>query len=102
MPDRPVPLLVLTETETQANAYPRYYAYNIDLLAGGRSHWRTCWARTTRRSPTPAITQEIARRRQIPSNIYFLQGDGGFESIADDQTFFLGRRWVRRWCFWKV
>ena len=32
---------------------------------------------------------EIDRRSQNPDNIYFLQGEGGFTSIADDQLFYL-------------
>ncbi len=80
---------VLTETETQANAYTRYYAYNIDLQAGREVTLEDLLGPDYKEIANQAIAQEIARRRQIPGNIYFLQGDGGFESIADDQTFFL-------------
>lgn len=80
---------VLTETETQASAYTRYYAYNIDLQAGRELTLEDLLGPDYKEIANQTIAQEIARRRQIPGNIYFLQGDGGFETIADQQTFFL-------------
>ena len=38
-----------------------------------------------------AVREGIAQRSQDPDNIYFEPGEGGFESIDEDQTFYLNQ-----------
>lgn len=80
---------VITKTETLAAAYTEYYAYNIDLQAGKEITLRDILGPNYKEIANSVISQEIARRSEDPNNIYFLQGEGGFESISDDQKFYL-------------
>lgn len=80
---------VVTKTETLAAAYSEYYTYNIDLQAGREVTLRDLLGPDYKRIANETIAAEIARRSQDPDNLYFLQGEGGFESIADDQRFYL-------------
>lgn len=80
---------VITKTETLASAYTEYYTYNIDLQAGREITLRDLFGSNYKEIINTAIAQEIERRSQNPDNLYFLQGEGGFESITDDQLFYL-------------
>lgn len=80
---------VLTKTETLASAYTEYYTYNIDLQAGREITLRDLLGPDYKEIANAAISAEIDRRSQNPDNLYFLQGEGGFTSIADDQLFYL-------------
>lgn len=80
---------VITKTETLASAYTEYYTYNIDLQAGREITLRDLLGPDYKQIANTAIAAEIERRSQNPDNIYFLQGEGGFTSIADDQLFYL-------------
>lgn len=80
---------VITKTETLASAYTEHYAYNIDLKAGREVTLKDLLGPDYKEIANAAISQEIARRSQDPDNVFFLQGEGGFESISDDQTFYL-------------
>ena len=80
---------VITKTETLASAYTEYYTYNIDLQAGREITLRDLLGPDYKEIANAAISAEIERRSQDPDNLYFLQGEGGFTSIADDQAFYL-------------
>lgn len=80
---------VITKTETLAAAYTEYYTYNIDLQAGKEITLRDLLGPDYKDMVNSFISQEIARRSENPDNIYFLQGEGGFTSISDDQKFYL-------------
>ena len=80
---------VLTKTETHASAYTEYYSYNIDLQAGREITLRDLFGDHYKEHINAAIAREIEERSQNPDNIYFIQGEGGFTSIADDQRFYL-------------
>ena len=80
---------VITKTETLASAYTEYYTYNIDLQAGREITLRDLLGPDYKEIANSVISAEIVRRSQDPDNLYFLQGEGGFESIADDQSFYL-------------
>ena len=80
---------VLTKTETLAAAYTEHYAYNIDLQAGREVTLLDLLGPDYKQVANAVISAEIERRSQNPDNIYFLQGEGGFTSIADDQPFYL-------------
>ena len=80
---------VITKTETLASAYTEHYTYNIDLQAGREITLRDILGSDYKEIANSVISAEIARRSEDPDNIYFLQGEGGFESIADDQRFYL-------------
>ncbi len=80
---------IITKTETLASAYTEYYTYNIDLQAGREITLRDLFGPDYKETVNSAIAAEIERRSQDPDNLYFLQGEGGFTSIADDQLFYL-------------
>lgn len=80
---------VVTKTETLASAYTEYYTYNIDLQAGREITLRDLLGPDYKKIANSVIAAEIDRRSQDPENLYFLQGEGGFTSIADDQLFYL-------------
>ena len=80
---------MIVKTETLAAAYTEFYTYNIDLQAGREVTLRDLLGPDYKELANSAISAEIDRRSQDPNNIYFLQGEGGFESIADDQRFYL-------------
>ncbi|MCI7474091.1 MAG: DUF3298 and DUF4163 domain-containing protein [Clostridiales bacterium] len=80
---------VITKTETLASAYTEYYTYNIDLQAGQEITLRDLLGPDYKQIANSVIAAEIGRRSQDPDNLYFLQGEGGFESISDDQLFYL-------------
>lgn len=82
---------VLTKTETLASAYTEYYAYNIDLQAGKELTLRDVLGPDYMELANAAVRAGIAQRSQDPDNVYFAPGEGGFESIAEDQTFYLNR-----------
>lgn len=82
---------LVTKTETLASAYTEYYAYNIDLKAGREITLRDLLGPDYKQIANAAITAEIDRRSQDPDNSYFSQDEGGFSSIADDQSFCLDR-----------
>ena len=82
---------VLTKTETLANAYTEYYAYNIDLETGRELTLRDLLGPDWRRIANEAVRAGIDERSQDPANVYFDGSDGieGFQSIRDDQPFYL-------------
>lgn len=82
---------VLTKTETHASAYTEYYSYNIDLQAGREITLRDLFGDNYKEILNTAIAREIEERSQNPDNLYFIQGEGGFTSIADDQRFYLNQ-----------
>lgn len=83
---------VLTKTETQANAYTEFYTYNIDLETGKEitlsdllgPNWRTLCDEAVRFG----IANKLA---EDPMNAYFDGENGidGFQTISDDQRFYL-------------
>ena len=80
---------VLTKTETLASAYTEYYAYNIDLQAGKEITLRDIFGSDYKEIINAAVSDEIARRSQESDVIYFAPEQGGFQTIADDQRFYL-------------
>ena len=82
---------VITKTETLASAYTEYYIYNIDLQAGREVSLRDLLGPDYKALANAAVEAGIARRSQDPDNIYFQPGEGGFESIADDQAFYINQ-----------
>lgn len=82
---------ILTKTETLASAYTEYYAYNIDLKAGKELTLRDVLGPDYMEIANEAVREGIAQRSQDPDNVYFEPGEGGFESISEDQTFYLNQ-----------
>lgn len=82
---------VLTKTETLANAYTEYYAYNIDLETGRELTLWDLLGPDWKRIANEAVRAGIDERSQDPANVYFDGSDGieGFQSIRDDQPFYL-------------
>ena len=82
---------VLTKTETLASAYTEYYAYNIDLETGRELTLRDLLGPDWKRIANEAVRAGIDERSQDPANVYFDGSDGieGFQSIRDDQPFYL-------------
>ena len=80
---------VLTKTETLASAYTEYYAYNIDLQAGKELTLRDVLGPDYIELANAAVRAGIAQRSLDEDNVYFESGEGGFESISEDQTFYL-------------
>ena len=82
---------LLTETETLASAYTQTFAYNIDLEAGREITLRDILGPDYKEIANAAVKAGIARRSLDPDNVYF-GSDGysqGFQSIADDQKFYI-------------
>lgn len=82
---------ILTKTETLASAYSEYYAYNIDLQAGREVTLRDVLGPDYVELANQAVREGIAQRSQDPDNSYFPPEEGGFTSIAQDQTFYLNQ-----------
>ena len=82
---------ILTKTETLANAYTEYYAYNIDLETGRELTLRDLLGPDWKLIANEAVRAGIDERSQDPANVYFDGSDGieGFQSIRDDQPFYL-------------
>ena len=82
---------VLTKTETLASAYTEYYAYNIDLETGRELTLWDLLGPDWKRIANEAVRAGIDERSQDPANVYFDGSDGieGFQSIRDDQPFYL-------------
>lgn len=80
---------ILTKTETQANAYTQFYTYNIDLEAGRTLSLRDLLGPDWRTLCDETVRAEIARRTaEDPSCMYF-EGTEGFQTVADNQSFYL-------------
>ena len=82
---------IITKTETLASAYSEYYAYNIDLQAGKELTLKDVLGPDYMELANEAVREGIAQRAQDPDNVYFEPGEGGFESIDEDQTFYLNQ-----------
>ena len=82
---------IITKTETLASAYTEYYTYNIDLQAGKELTLKDVLGPDYIEIANQAVREGIAQRSQNPDNIYFEPGEGGFESISEDQTFYLNQ-----------
>lgn len=82
---------IITKTETLASAYTEYYTYNIDLQAGKELTLRDILGPNYKELANQAVREGIAQRSQDPDNVYFTPEEGGFTSIAENQTFYLNQ-----------
>ena len=82
---------VILKTETKASAYTEFFCYNIDLATGEDLTLQDLLGPDYREIANQVIAEEIARRSQDPDNVYFdgTNGIEGFQSIADDQPFYI-------------
>lgn len=82
---------IVTETETQATAYTQVYHYNLDLKTGQELSLRDLLGDDWKALCNTAVRSGIAARAENPENVYFdgTNGIPGFESIRDDQAFYL-------------
>lgn len=82
---------VLTKTETIASAYTELYCYNIDLETGRELSLSDLLGPDWKAIANAAVRAGIAARSGVGENSYFDGSNGvpGFESVADDQQFYL-------------
>lgn len=80
---------IITKTETLASAYTEVYTYNIDLKAGRELSLADLLGPDYKSIINETVRQEIELRSQDPDNVYFSPDAGGFQSIEDDQRFYL-------------
>ena len=83
---------LITETETLASAYTQTYTYNIDLEAGREITPRDILGPDYMEIANAAVRAGIAQRSLDPDNVYFTAEKGGFQSIADDQRFYINQK----------
>lgn len=82
---------IIHKTETLANAYTESYTYNIDLQTGRETTLQDILGPDYKEIANRAVREGIAERSKDPDNLYFDGSEGvdGFQSIADDQKFYL-------------
>ena len=82
---------LLYETETQAGAYTQILAYNIDLESGKELTLRDVLGADWKELANRTVREEIARRDGVDGNVFYNEEQFGlsFQSIADDQKFYL-------------
>lgn len=83
---------ILTCTETQANTYTQFYPYNIDLETGTEISLEDLLGANWKERCNNAIRAEIVRRQEEDSSKFYFDGSegvDGFQSVSDNQRFFL-------------
>lgn len=82
---------ILTETETQATAYQRFFPYTIDLETGREVSLEDLLGPGWKETVNASVQAQIARRSQDPDQVYWTGENGieGFVSVRDDQPFYL-------------
>jgi hypothetical protein len=80
---------VLTKTETLASAYTETYTYNIDLSAGKEITLRDILGPDYKSIANEAVLEGIARNEIASPDEEYFHGEMGFQSISDDQRFYL-------------
>ncbi|OUN02130.1 DUF3298 domain-containing protein [Flavonifractor sp. An92] len=79
---------VITKTETLASAYTEYYLYNLDLTTGTELTLPDLLGPDWREQCDEAVRNGIAQS-ELEGGVFFAPGEGGFETVSDDQKFFL-------------
>ena len=79
---------VITKTETLANAYTEFYLYNLDLTTGTQLTLPDLLGPDWRALCDQAVKEGILQKEQA-GGVYFAPGEGGFETVSDDQKFYL-------------
>lgn len=79
---------VITETETQATAYQRFFPYTIDLTTGEEITLRDLLGPQWKEQVNGNISAQIAARSKDPDAAYW-DGVEQFLSIRSDQPFYL-------------
>ncbi len=79
---------VITKTETLASAYTEYYLYNLDLTTGTELTLADLLGPDWREQCNEAVRAGIAQS-ELEGGVFFAPGEGGFETVSDDQKFFL-------------
>ena len=79
---------VITETETQATAYQRFFPYTIDLTTGEEITLRDLLGPQWKEQVNGNISTQIAARSKDPDAAYW-DGVEQFLSIRSDQPFYL-------------
>ena len=82
---------VLTKTETLASAYTETYTYNIDLTAGREITLRDILGPDYKEIANAAVLAGIAANEAANPEEEYFHGESGFQSIADDQAFYLNQ-----------
>ena len=84
---------LLYKTETTASAYTEIFTYNLDLETGQELTLRDLLGPNYKEIADRAVEEEIARRSQLPGNVYYTQEEFGFqfEGISEDQKFYLNQ-----------
>lgn len=79
---------VITKTETLASAYTEYYLYNLDLTTGTELTLPDLLGPDWREKCDEAVRAGITQS-EAEGGVYFAPGEGGFETVDDDQKFYL-------------
>lgn len=79
---------VITKTQTLASAYTEYYLYNLDLTTGTELTLPDLLGPDWREQCDEAVRNGIAQS-ELEGGVFFAPGEGGFETVSDDQKFFL-------------
>lgn len=82
---------IVTETETRASTYTQYFPYTIDLTTGEEVTLRDLLGEDWKEIANASIRAQIQERSQDPNNVYWDGSNGieGFQSVRDDQLFYL-------------
>ena len=85
---------VVYKTQTMASAYFDMFYYNYDLKTGEELSLEDMLGSDYKAVANEQIKAEIAKRAQDPDAIYFDGSDGidGFESISDNQVFYVNEK----------
>lgn len=76
-------------TQDFASAYYQEFYYNYDLNKNSKVTLEDLLGKDYVSVANEQISEEIAERSKDENNVYFGENDGGFESITEDQTFYV-------------
>ena len=80
---------ILTSTETQANAYTQFFAYNIDLETGREVSLQDLLGPQWKQRCNETVGAEIASRMQADPNLVYFDEASGLQPVTDGQQFYL-------------
>jgi len=89
--DGAVVSFLIYETESQASAYTKMFAYNIDLQTGNELTLRDVLGPDWKERANAAVREGIEARNCVDGNVFYTEEEYGeaFQSIRDDQIFYL-------------